>query len=418
MKRSAKYTIIPSLKPLSRGFALSLLSLVAGLILSAGSTEAQAQASAQAAFVARVLATNPALQAQEAADRADALDLKAENRLQNPEFGFGYEFGQGHLGDKHSFALTQGFDWPGLYKARSEAAKAFEQARDKNRETMRRDLELKVWQLLTDLTYERRMLARYQEIYSSLVRLEQKLDSAVERRAATVIDLRKARLEAASAAIGLSERESRIAGIVAEIRGLSSDSSLVIPVSDSYYTFPVLSKAEYERQLRENDPATIAAESYAELARAQLKVSKRSLLPGFSLGVKRIRELGEYFTGFEVGISIPLWQGSAKKKAAQARLEAARLGITSAAVSASAQSQAASSKLESLDRKLKPLGDFFGAGDYLAPLKRALDARQITVLNYLTEASYYLDAAAKYEDLLYARQLELLSLNRYCLPRE
>lgn len=407
---------IPSIKRLS---AKICCLAIAGIILPSypGHAAAQAQ-SREAAFVAHVLATNPALQAQEAIDRAESLDLKAENRLQNPEFGFGYEFGQGHLGDKYSLSLTQGFDWPGLYKARAEAARAFEDVRRQNRETMRRDLELKVWQLLTDLTYERRMLSRYQEIYSGLVRLEQKLDSAVERRAATVIDLRKARLEAASAAIGLSERETRIAGIVAELRGLSCDSSLAIPVTDRYYDLPVLSKAEYEQQLRENDPATIAAEKEAELARAQLKVSKRSLMPGFSLGVARRKELGEYFTGFEVGISIPLWQGSNKKKGAQARIEAARLGISSTTVSASARSVGASRKLEIIDSRIKPLAEFFDAGDYMAPLRRALDARQITVLNYLTETSYYLDAASKYEDLLYARQLELLNLNRYCLPEE
>ena len=76
------------------------------------------------AAIDSIVSNNRALAARRAALEGDRLSLAAENNLSDPEVEFEHQWGQGHIGNKWSVSVSQSFDWPGLYKRRTEVARS------------------------------------------------------------------------------------------------------------------------------------------------------------------------------------------------------------------------------------------------------------------------------------------------------
>ena len=75
------------------------------------------------AAIDSIVCNNRALAARRAALEGDRLSLAAENNLSDPDVEFEHQWGQGHIGNKWSVSVSQSFDWPGLYKRRTEVAR-------------------------------------------------------------------------------------------------------------------------------------------------------------------------------------------------------------------------------------------------------------------------------------------------------
>lgn len=387
--------------------------LILGVVTAFFLPVASAETMSPQQLIAHIIATNPDLARSKAEAEADIAALQAENKLPDTEISFEYQFGQGHVGDKNALKLTQQIEWPGLYSARSSAIKAFSQARQSNIDAARQQLELKVRLLLADLTYTARMRKWARQTETMMQEVVNKLNAAYDQRQATALDIRKARLSLASAGIKVNQYDSRIVELIAEIKSLSSDTTLSVTAYHDYLPEKILSDTEYRQSFRANNPDIIAADNERSLARAELTVAKRTALPGLSFSAVRAYELGDYFNGFEIGLSLPLWSAGAKKSAAKSRLVAADINACAVSNSASVLADAELAKLADIDRRILPYKEFVNDDKYTQLLFKAFDGGQINVIEYITELSYFAEILAQYEELIYNRQIIAINLNRY-----
>ena len=90
---------------------------------------------------------------------ASIAEMKSENTLEAPEVGFESLWGMKGIGDKRNFSISQSFDWPGVYAARSEAVRKSETAMQYLRESAVIDTRMEVRMLLLDIIYARQRLA-------------------------------------------------------------------------------------------------------------------------------------------------------------------------------------------------------------------------------------------------------------------
>ena len=52
---------------------------------------------------------------------ADIMDEKVSNNLEDPEIAVSHAWGAEGIGNKFGVEISQSFDWPGVYRARSKA---------------------------------------------------------------------------------------------------------------------------------------------------------------------------------------------------------------------------------------------------------------------------------------------------------
>ena len=119
---------------------------------------------AQTGSIERVLKSieqnNRELQAGVQNIRAEKLEVRSENNLEDPSVEYSRKFGEREgVGPGTEFSVTQGIDFPTLYAQRRAYGKLQGRALDLQHAVLRRDVLLRAKELCLDLIYLNRMNA-------------------------------------------------------------------------------------------------------------------------------------------------------------------------------------------------------------------------------------------------------------------
>ena len=147
--------------------------------------------------------------------------------------------------------------------------------------------------------------------------------------------------------------------------------------------------------------------------RSDVKVARMGWLPKLELGYQYTNELGDGFNGVTVGASIPLFSNKRKVAAAKAEAITNELNRNTYRNDVEAQLKADYAQAVALKSQLTQYFDIIADDNNFTVLRKALDGGQITLLNYLLELRYFLDAKNKYLDLEHSYHATLASLSRY-----
>ena len=153
------------------------------------------------------------------------------------------------------------------------------------------------------------------------------------------------------------------------------------------------------------------APDFASAARA--KAAARSCLPGFSLGYRHQYEGGTHFNGLSVGIALPAWGASRSKAAARAEAEAAALQAEAQTAATASQFDAQRRRVVALGERLEAYDGALATSDYPALLRKSLDGGQISMLTYIQELNFFMEARIAREQAARDYHLALATLNKY-----
>ncbi len=162
-----------------------------------------------------------------------------------------------------------------------------------------------------------------------------------------------------------------------------------------------------------SSPAVRASQSGAEAAAERASAAARSALPGFSLGYRHQFEGGNHFNGFSVGIALPSWGVSRAKAAAKAEAEAARIQAESQVAQTVAAFDDARRRLEGLSSRMKAYDEALSDADYAVLLRKSLDGGQISMLTYIQEINFFLEARLSRENTARDYHAALAVINKY-----
>lgn len=359
----------------------------------------------------QVVANNTDLTSLAGANEADNLAAASENNLSDPEIEFEHLWGKGSV--KWGAGISQSFEWPSLYGARSKANKAGAEARRLMFESERADLVFKSRQLMLEIVGIRQQMQFADSMISNLEHLLATTQLAMQRGQATRLDVSKARF----ALLSLKQEREGYTDLLqtsrSQLVALNGGKNVDISSLDSYPQASLLAQNEYIEAFDNNAPFAAAMRARVEAANAEAGAARLSSMPGFTVGYRHAYEEQTHFNGFSLGMSLPLFSGRHKRKAADAAVLAEKLGADSYTISMHADIAAAHTRARRMQARLDDFRKVFDDCDYTGILTRLYENGQINVIDYINEINYYLGVRREYLQLQNEYQLTLASLNRY-----
>lgn len=363
--------------------------------------------------VRAILESNVEIKAERARYESELRASESENALSGPEAEFEYKFGPAGTQNRWGVSVSQSFDWPGAYRARSRAngyrAEAFRYLTD----AKRMDVALQARTLIYDYIKAQQGLRLLSEARTNVSKLAEFLDKAFEHGNVTILEVMKARRELLAIEKRLYEANIDSRKAAESIRILAGG-DLALEDIENFPEEMLRSHDEYRSRLADNNPSVAAATVLVDAARADVSAARLSAFPGFSVGFKHDFEEGMHFNGFSVGISLPFWGKNRKKAAAQAALSASVLDWNYAARSVIAEldtDYAEALHMQSLVKGYR--STFDSEKDYAALLEKAYYGGQLSMFDYLRELNDYIEYKLDFIDLEYRYSIAAARLNRY-----
>lgn len=363
-----------------------------------------------------VVSNNMALKYADAENQAAIASLKSENTLDAPEIGFESLWGAKGIGDKRNFSISQGFDWPGVYTARREAIRKSQAAMQYLQESAMIEARQEVRLLLIDIIYAKQRIAATEKICDGLSSLQKTFRKAVDEGNETKLDYNKSVIEKIAAERELKTLRGEYAAMLASLRAMNGGKDvedLVASVGNVYPEVDLASLRPDVENIRAKDPAIAAMKADAEVQKSLLKVEKRSLLPGFTLGYSHEWEMGDRFNGFSVAVSLPFITGNKKVKASRLQVRASEMQQKMELIRLSAAMSGDYEKALQYRELLDQYEDIMNDNSDFELLKKAFDGGQINFLTYMQELNYFLAARRDFLETLYNYNCALARLQRY-----
>lgn len=362
-----------------------------------------------------IVSASPELKALEMEHAAESEAMAQENVLSGPELEGFHKWGT--EGDtKYGVGISQGFDWPGLYRARKAARKANDNALEQLRLSSRinRSLEVRLLMIQLITTGEQLHVVRQaNENMANLLALYQRGFEAGEESILDVNKLKIERLRLNRRSVALQDARQELLEQIASIAGSSAyTADLTSLTLDDIPVGKIADEAYYE-ELIDRGPQMQYLRAMKEAALQSERVARLSGYPSFSLGYELEREDGQYFNGISVNIGLPSWSNRHRKASAryqvmeqEVKADASRLAdilrmrrLRQSAIRATAEKDMFSTILDSTNQDIL--------------LKKALDGGQISLMTYLQELGYFLDARCDYYETVNNAAQLCAELNKY-----
>ncbi|MDE5687627.1 MAG: TolC family protein [Paramuribaculum sp.] len=347
---------------------------------------------------------------------SDLLELKSENSLAPLEAEFGYLWGEGETGNKWNLSISQSFDWPGVYSARSKSIKATERVlKEASRGALLSQM-LEIKQAMIDIVAAGKNMAVSQMLNDTINKLYDVASKGVEQGEVTRLDLNKIAIERISVARQLNADKRAYAAAVSSLESIcGSDAGEIIGGLNEFPDEHILAEEHYERLMNEANPTLSEKRANILAAKATATTEQRLNYPGFNLGYSYENEGAERWHGVTAGISIPLFTSKGKAKAAKLRVAAAESEAIQTMISEVAALKAERAQAVSLYDEVTKYETALNGTDNIALLQKALAGGQMSVLDYLQELTYFISARRDYIDLRYQYALALARLNRLAM---
>ena len=379
--------------------------IICGLLLSALPMAAE---SPFRPIIASVVDGNNTILAGEASISAALESARAENTLEGPEIEFEHLWASGSSDKKWNIGVTQEFAWPGLYSARSAAARADAEASRLVLLGVKADKALAAKQLIIDLVNAHARLEYYTDVRTNLDRIAALVQKSYDLGEATILDLRKTKLALIDSDRALTDIRADIATLRSSLEGLGA----ALPEGDAVFgAYPV---QDCSRPTRETDALLYAihdAETAASAAKS--KAVRFEAWPTLAVGYRHAFEESQHFNGLSVALRLPSFSQGKRRRAAALEAEALSMETSARIVEETAENSGLYSAAVALAAGMERYRELSGDNSYLSLLAKAYDGGELTVIDYLNEVNLFTGARLNYLDLEYRYNQTLARLNRY-----
>ncbi|MDE7407980.1 MAG: TolC family protein, partial [Muribaculaceae bacterium] len=346
--------------------------------------------------------------------KVELMERQADNILSPAEIGGSYEFGTKGVGNKIGADITQSFDWPGVYAARRKAISNQAAAIEQYKEGRMRDLRMEISLALIDYVSVKRVMALRLDVYQRVSEAEKHYTTAFRHGEATILDLNKVKIARLDAMRNLSDIRNQLSAAESALLVLASGRELkdVLARVDTFALQSIKPLEYYNNEAKSTDPKLRHLELSAKTAALDVTSAKRSNLPGFTLGITHMNELGSHFNGVKVGVTLPSYGGKHKVAAARMAAESAAIQYTNAQIDRLSQISANYHNAMRMHDELQQYEALVMDHSVMEILQKALDGGEITVINYLEELNFFTEARISYEGMLREYAAALTRLNR------
>ena len=336
---------------------------------------------------------NTTLAALKKSVEAETIGNKTGIFIPNPEAEFNYLWGSpGNIGNRTDFSIKQSLDFPTAYRFKSQISDL------KNEQIMllyRKELyavKLQAKLIYFDVVYYNALIAELTKRVTYARQIAQSYQSKFDVGETNILEYNKAQLNLLNAGKTLESTVVERSARLAELARLNGGIPLEIPESEFH---PVILPTGFEQwisQAEQQNPMLAWINREIEISRKQEGLSKALGLPKLQAGYMSESVVGQQYQGVTIGVSVPLWENKNKVKYAKAN----SLALESVEVDNKVQFynhlKALYNKVAGLQQNVAGYRDGLSQYYNTAFLKAALDKGEISLINYITEFSFYYES--------------------------
>ena len=359
------------------------LFLVMGTLISIW-----AQVPSPDTLIKKVLENNRTLKVARESYQVAILEAGTGNTPPDPEVEFGYLFGKpSDMGNRLDFSVSQQVDFPTVYIHKSRLRKIRTTQAELEYVISRQEVLLQAQQLWIVRLHlnqqEQLMLKRLRQAETINDHFRKKLDSGEESP-----------LTYSQSNLQLAALQSEYEQVVSEIRGnqLSLNEisgGLEIDIKDTIFPAPIEIVPDSLLKANLNSPAMQLHHRELQLKEEQKGLTVGQNLPKISAGYYSESVLDQHFKGFQVGVTVPLWENSNRIKKAKSEVIFAEADAERYTYLQKKEVMQNLDQLESLKSRAHHLEEALGTGKSIELLILALNTGEISLSEYFYASDFY-----------------------------
>ena len=343
---------------------------------------------------------NKTLKASQQLNESQKLEAKVGNYLPNPTIELNQLWTDKNTGNNvNEFAVVQSFDFPTVYFNKKKLTKTKANASDYLYATTRQQILLKAQLVCHEIIYLRQQQHLLNNRQKNAALLAALYKQRYDNGDANQLEYNKIVLEKINADNASRRNQAALKAQLEQLQALNG--GVKINFSDTRFSnLPTLPAfAELENEYINNDPNLKNLSTTAESAQQSIKVSRSLSLPKFDIGYRHNGGSGEKMNGFRIGMSIPLWENRNTVKQAKAQAEYTAFNFED-------NKQIVKATLQDLYLQAEAL--YVSCSEYAQTLSlqrnenilnKALEAGQISMIDYFVEIALLYDSIQNYLDV-------------------
>ena len=335
------------------------------------------------------------------------LENRSNNNLPDPQLsGFYLPFGDNTTGDYTEYQLSQSFEFPTVYAARSKWNESKSQQLASAYANKRLEVLLKAKNTLLELAFLQKQKTIEAERKTQSKQVFDQIQKLFDTEQVGILDLNKAKIAWIQEQFVVEQIESEIQILLSKLKTLNGgnaidgiSSSIALPIEvgtvDNLWQ-EKLAKDPLLQELKANESAS----------RQKVKLEKNKVLPNVALGYNYQGVSGSNYSGFYGGVSIPLWSSKNKVKAAEANFEYQQSNTQVVTTSLYTQFQETYNRYELMLEKFNEYQATMGNLNSEQLLFKAYMLGEYSFMDYYVELQFYRNASDKM--LQMEKELQLL----------
>ena len=335
---------------------------------------------------------NTTLKALREQVEADKLQNKTGIFLDDPEVGFNYLWGNpSNTGNRTDFSVSQTFDIPTITGMKSRLANGRNNLVEWQYKADRMNILLEAKQYCIELIYYNSLL---KELYLRLEHAEtiaKGYKDRMDRGDVSILEYNKVNLNLSTIQGEISRMEVERDALLAQLKRLNGGIDVVFNDADYGSRELPLNFNDWYVQAEDKNPVLAYVRNEIEVSQKQVSLSKAMNLPKFTAGYMSEKVVGQRYQGVSLGISIPLWSNKNQVKQAKASVAAAQSREADTKQQFFSQLQIQYSKAMGINTTADKYRKSLANLNNTILLKKALDAGEISLLDYMVEMGLYYD---------------------------
>ncbi|MDR2292413.1 MAG: TolC family protein [Prevotellaceae bacterium] len=319
---------------------------------------------------------------------------KANNRtgiyLSDPEIEFNYLWGKpAETGTRKDISIKQSFDFPAVYINKNKISKLENSNLELEYKSERINLLLAAKQICIQLTYYKMLAKEYEYRLQNAKNIAVAYKIKLEKGETNAIENNKAQLYLNSVENEIKNIETEQNSLLSELAQLNGGKEIVFAAEKFSDKQLPLNFEQWYAQAEAKNPLLQYIKGQIAINQQQVKLNKSLAFPKFTTGYMREQVAGQRFEGISIGISIPLWENKNRVRQAKMQTKASTANFEDKQMQFYNSLQNMYVKAINLQQTLQKYRKSLSEYNNERLLNKALEAGEISLLDYLLESQYY-----------------------------
>ena len=344
---------------------------------------------------------NKSLQANTKMTDAQKLEAQTGKFLANPSVEWEQMWGnRNNPGSEYTLTVKQSLDFPTTYSNKNKLANLKANTIGFQSAAYRQQLLLNAKQTCIEIIYLRKQKSLLDERLANAETMFALYKKRFESGDANQLELNKIQLELLNAQNQSRLNKAALTAAEEQLRNFNGGNPITFDATDYPTGEELINFDQLQAAFMEADPNLESLTGDQEIANREVKLSRSLTLPKFDVGYKRNAAKDHVASnGFMVGVSIPLFENKNTVKKAKAQAEFATASLEDNRLNLKTNLQQLYQQAEALQISRADYAKVLEQQRNIELLNKALNAGQLSVIDYFTELTTIYDSHQSYLDV-------------------